>query len=162
MKFFSIAGWSDSGKTTLISKVTEKFKLKNKRILAVKNIPHKYHLQPEAKDSFKLLASGCDEVFLVAKNEIVSMQRNEKKGKIFEILEAKSLNSDYILLEGLFRDDIPVIEVFDSQKNETPKTSLKKLCAIVTNKESIGNVNVPVFDFDDIDGVVKFMEDYNG
>ncbi|MCK5056319.1 MAG: molybdopterin-guanine dinucleotide biosynthesis protein B [Candidatus Aminicenantes bacterium] len=162
MKFFSIAGWSDSGKTTLISRLTEKFKVKNKRIAAVKNIPHKYHLQSKKKDSFKFLASGCLEAFLVARNEIVSMQRNDKKDKIFEILESKADNFDYILLEGLFRDDIPVIEVFDSQKNEAPKMSFKSLCALVTDKKNIDNINIPVFDFDDIDGVVQFMEDYHG
>lgn len=128
----------------------------------MKNIPHQYHLQPEAKDSFKFIAAGCDEVFLVAKNEIVSMQRNDKKEKIFDILEAKAVKSDYILLEGLFREDIPVIEVFDCQKSDAPKMPVDDLCALITNKKDTGNVKVPVFDVDDIDGVVKFMEEYNG
>jgi len=162
MKFFSIAGWSDSGKTTLIARLTEKFKVKNKRVAAVKNIPHKYHLQSEKKDSFKFLASGCVEAFLVARNEIVSMQRNDKKEKIFEILEAKADNFDFVLLEGLFREDIPVIEVFASKTNEAPKMSFKSLCALVTDKKNTANVDIPVFDFDDIDGVVKFMENYHG
>jgi len=162
MKFFSIAGWSDSGKTTLISRLTEKFTAKNKRVAAVKNIPHKYHLQSEKKDSFKFLASGCMEAFLVARNEIVSMQRNDKKEKIFDILESKADTYDYILLEGLFREDIPVIEVFASQKNETPKMPFKSLCALVTDNKNIDNVDIPVFDLDDIDGVVNFMEAYHG
>jgi molybdopterin-guanine dinucleotide biosynthesis protein B len=162
MKFFSIVGWSGSGKTTLISKLTETFKLENKRVAAVKNIPHEYHLQSETKDSYKFLASGCDEVYLVARNEIVNMQRNDKKEKIFEILQAKAAALDYILLEGISRGDIPVIEVFNFQKNETPKMPFKNLSALVTNKKDFDTIDIPVFDMDDIDGVVKFMEDYNG
>lgn len=162
MKFFTIAGWSDSGKTTLISKLTETFKMKNKRVAAVKNIPHKYHLQPETKDSYKFLAAGCEEVYLVAKNEILNMQRNDNKEKIFEILEAKAAVFDYIFLEGLFREDIPVIEVFAYQKNEAPKIPLNRLSALVTNKKDFDAGDVPVFDIDDVDGVVKFMEAYNG
>lgn len=162
MKFFSIAGWSDSGKTTLISKLTEKFKMKNKRVAAVKNIPHAYHLQPETKDSFKFLSAGCEDVYLVAQNEILNMQRNDKKEKIFEILEAKAAAFDYIFLEGLFREDIPVLEVFDPDKNEAPKISLDKLSALVTNKKDIDAGDIPVFAVDDIDGVVKFMEAYDG
>jgi molybdopterin-guanine dinucleotide biosynthesis protein B len=162
MKFFSIAGWSDSGKTTLITRLTEKFKSKNKRVAAVKNIPHKYHLQPETKDSFKFLSSGCDEVFLVAQNEIISMRRKDTEKKIFEILESQRVPFDYILLEGLFRDDIPVIEVFDSRKHNEAKMSLQNLCAIVTNKEKMNGIDIPLFEFDDIDGVAKFMEDYHG
>lgn len=162
MKFFSIAGWSDSGKTTLISRLTEQLKVKNKRVAAVKNIPHKYHLQSEKKDSFKFLAAGCVEAFLVARNEIVSMQRNDKKEQIFEILESKSGTFDFVLLEGLFREDIPVIEVFNSQKNEAPKMSFESLSALVTDKKNIDNVDIPIFGFDDIEGVVQFMEDYHG
>lgn len=162
MKLFSIAGWSDSGKTTLIARVTEIFRSKNKKVCAVKNIPHRYHLQPEAKDSFTLLAAGCSEVFLVARNEIVDIQRNDKDGKIFEILASRSAETDYVLLEGLIRENIPVIEVFDSQKNEAPKTPLTNLCAMVTQKEKMRNIDLPVFDFDDVAGVVAFMENYNG
>jgi molybdopterin-guanine dinucleotide biosynthesis protein B len=162
MKFFSIAGWSDSGKTTLISKLTERFNMKDKRVAAVKNIPHAYHLQPETKDSYKFLTAGCKEVYLVAQNEIVNMLRNDKKEKIFEILEAKAAAFDYIFLEGLFREDIPVIEVFDSRKNEAPKMSLDKLSALVTNKKDVAAGDIPVFAVGDIDGVVKFMEAYNG
>ncbi len=162
MKLFSIAGWSDSGKTTLIARVTEIFKAKNKQVFAVKNIPHRYHLQPETKDSFTLLAAGCSEVFLVARNEIIDIQRNDKDDKIFEILASKSAAADYVLLEGLIRENIPVIEVFDPRKNEAPKTPLTNLCAMVTQKEKIGDLELPVFDFDDVAGVAAFMENYDG
>ncbi len=160
VKIFSIAGWSGSGKTNLITKLIKKFKSKNKRVFVVKNVPHKYHLEPEAKDSFCFLKAGSDEVFLVAQKEIVSMQKNDREGKIFEILQTKTGSSDLVLLEGLYRSDIPVIEVFDSQKNKAPRFSLKKLSALVTDKENMGTV--PCFRFDDLDGVVRFMEDYDG
>lgn len=159
-KIFSIAGWSGSGKTTLISRLTEKFKAKNKRVLVVKNVPHKYHLEPEGKDSFKFLQAGCSEVFLVARDEILSLQRNDDPGKIFALLEARAAAFDLVLLEGLFRQDIPIIEVFDSRKHQEPRLALDKLAAVVTDNERIGSL--PCFRFGDTDGLVAFMEDYDG
>ena len=128
----------------------------------MKNIPHKYHLEPETKDSYKFLEAGCAEVFLVAGGEIVNMQRNDKEGKIFSILKAKSADSDFVLLEGLCGDGIPVIEVFDSQKNEAPKFPSKDLCALISDKKNVFAGEIPVFDLDDIESVTKFMEDYYG
>ncbi len=178
MKVFSIAGWSGSGKTTLILHLAAAFKQKDRKVLAVKNIPHKYHLEPEAKDSFKFLNAGCSEVFLVARDEIVNMQRNDTQEKIFEILEGKANGNDIVLLEGLLRDDIPVIEVFDARQHEAPKIALEKLSALVTvsdlnqgkdkgkikNQPDTGEPGepVPVFDANDINGIVQFMEGYYG
>ncbi|MCK4764842.1 MAG: molybdopterin-guanine dinucleotide biosynthesis protein B [Candidatus Aminicenantes bacterium] len=162
MKYFAVAGWSGSGKTTLITKLVEYFKSKNKRVIAVKNIPHHYHLQPETKDSHKFLTAGCDEVFLLSKQDIVAIQRNDTENKIFSLLENKYSHSDIILLEGLSGPGIPVIEVFDSKKNEAPKFPIKNLAALISDNKDIGGEAAPVFDFDDIDGVIKFMEDYYG
>jgi len=160
MKTFSFTGWPNSGKTTLIIQLIKKFKQKNKKVIAIKHAPHKYHLEPDAKDSTKFLDAGCDEVYLVSKSEILNMKKINQKNQIFDIIDSKLGEVDILLLEGLYRNDIPVIEVFNSRENDQLKFSMDKLTAIVS-EEPITR-DIPVFKHQDIDKIVKFMEEYNG
>lgn len=160
MKVFSITGWSGSGKTTLITRLIKHFKMKNKRVIAVKNTPDKYYLEPESKDTFKFLEAGSDEVCLVAKNQMLTMKRRDSNDDVFEMLETQYADCDILLLEGLHREDIPMIEVFDSTKHETPKFPIETLSAIVSDKPVTGAI--PNFSTNDIKRIINFMEVYDG
>jgi molybdopterin-guanine dinucleotide biosynthesis protein B len=160
MKVFSIAGWSGSGKTTLITRLIMHFKQKNKKVIAVKNTPHKYYLEPESADTFKFLEAGADEVCLVAKKEMLQMRQISNQTDIISILKSKYSNCDFLLLEGLRQNDIPLIEVFDSGKNNSLKFPIKTLCAVVSDK--LITTAVPIFNPKDINEISNFMEAYNG
>jgi molybdopterin-guanine dinucleotide biosynthesis protein B len=160
MKVFSITGWSGSGKTTLITQLIKYFKMKNKRVIAVKNTPNKYYLEPESKDTFKFLEAGSDEVCLVAKSQMLTMKRRDSNDDVFEILETQYADCDILLLEGLHREDIPMIEVFDSTKHKAPKFPIETLSAIVSDKPVTGAI--PNFSTNDIKRITNFMEVYDG
>ena len=160
MKVFSIAGWSGSGKTTLITQLIGYFKQKNKKVIAVKRTPHKYYLEPESADTFKFLEAGAEEVCLVAKNEMMQIRQITDKTNVLTILKTQYQNCDFLLLEGLRQTDIPLIEVFDSGKNDTPKFPIETLCAVVSDKPI--TTIVPNFDRGDIKKISNFMEAYNG
>jgi len=159
---FSVVGWSGSGKSTLIVRLIERFKAGNKKVMVVKHVPHEYRLEPAAKDSFKFLQAGSDEVLLAAREEILSMQRNDRQGKIFDLIAEKSAQYDIILLEGLHRPGIPLIEVFDPHKNPAPKFPLAQLSALVTGCPGYESGGIPCFHIGDIPGLARFMEDYYG
>lgn len=156
MKIFSITGWSGSGKTTLITRLIKQFKSKDKTVIAVKHAPHKYYLEPESTDTFAFLDSGSEEVCLVAGKELLTMRRITEKTDVFGLLESRYADCDVLLLEGLRRDDIPMIEVFDSSKHETPKFPVSVLRAIVSDKP-VTDV-IPNFRPGEIDAIVNFME----
>jgi len=159
-KIFSVTGWSGSGKTTLIARLIKHFKSINQRVIAVKGAPHKYYLEPESTDTFKFLEAGSDMVFLAAKNELLSMKRIDDTNDVFAVLESYKDNCDFLFLEGLRKNGIPMIEVFDSTKNNTPKFPFHQLTAIVSDKPI--TEEIPNFNIDNIIGISKFMEDYNG
>ena len=159
-KIFSITGWSGSGKTTLITRLIKQLKAANKRIIAVKSAPHKYYLEPESTDTFKFLEAGSDMVFLAAKNELLSMTRIDDTRDVFALLESHQRNCDFLLLEGLRKNNIPMIEVFDSTKNKALKFPLEQLTAVVSDKPVTDEI--PNFNIDKIEDITKFMEDYNG
>jgi molybdopterin-guanine dinucleotide biosynthesis protein B len=159
MKIFSITGWSGSGKTTLITRLIKHFKLKNKKVIVVKGAPHKYYLEPESTDTFKFLEAGADEVCLAAAKEMLTMRSITGKQEVFGILETQYADCDILLLEGLRRDDIPQIEVFDSTQNQTLKFPIEALIAVVSDKP-VTNA-IPNFNPNDIAEITHFMEDYN-
>jgi molybdopterin-guanine dinucleotide biosynthesis protein MobB len=136
------------------------FKQKNRTVIAVKHTPHKYYVEPESADTFKFLEAGADEACLVAKNEMLQMRQITDQTDAISILKIQYAHCDFLLLEGLHQNDIPLIEVFDSGKNNTLKFPIKTLCAVVSDKPI--NTTVPNFNRKDINEISKFMEEYNG
>lgn len=160
MKIFSITGWSGSGKTELITRLIKHCKDKNRKVVAVKNVPHKFYLEPESADTFKFLDAGADEVCLTAKHQLLTMRTLTGETDVVALLEQEYANCDFLLLEGLRKEGIPMIEVFNSTKNETSKIPIHNLCAVVSEKPVTDTV--PHFHPDEIDKIFNFMEVYNG
>lgn len=142
-----------------MTQLIKHFKSKNKKVVAVKYAPHKYYLEPETTDTFKFLAAGCDETCLVAKNELLTMKHLDNNTDIFNILETQYADCDVLLLEGLHREGIPLIEVFDSSKHDTLKYAGtgKTLSAVVSDKP-VTNA-APCFNNNDINGIINFIEE---
>jgi len=135
------------------------FKQKNKKVIAVKHTPHKYYLEPESADTFKFLEAGADEVCLVAKNEMLQMRKITSQTDTISILKTQYANCDFLLLEGLHQNDIPLIEVFASGKNNTLKFPIEALCAVVSDKPI--TTTVPNFILKEINKISNFLEVYD-
>lgn len=160
MKIFSIAGWSGSGKTLLITRLIENLKAKKRRVIAVKNAPDTYALQPEAKDSAKFLRAGADEVYLLAKDELLRMTTLDKAHDLLFVLKASLREDDIVLMEGFTDEDIPVIEVADDNGQQPLKFPPAKLAAVISARP--GPAGPPRFHPDHIPAIAAFMEDYHG
>ncbi len=161
---FPSAGWSGSGKTLLITRLIEHFKAKNQRVIAVKNAPDTYELQPEAKDTAKFLRAGADEVFLIAQNELLRMSGtsampDHAPQDLLEDLKARLYEDDIVLMEGLYQPGIPVIEVDDASRPAAQKFPLEKLAAMVSTGKH--PQDLPCFQPDQIAEICAFMEDYH-
>ena len=160
MKIFSIAGWSGSGKTKLISRLIESFKAKKRRVIAIKNAPATYTLQPEAKDTAKFLRAGADEVFLIAKNELLRMTLLNAPQDLLEDLKSRLQEDDIVLMEGLYQSGVPVIEVEHPRQRQALKFPLTKLAAVVSAEKCAPGL--PCFHPNQIAEITVFMEEYNG
>lgn len=160
MKIFSIAGWSGSGKTMLIKRLIESFKARKRRVIAIKNVPGAYALQPEAKDTAKFLHAGADEVFLIAKNELLRMSMLHAPQDLLEELKSRLREDDIVLMEGLYQPGIPVIEIKDALREKALKFPLTELAAVVSAENC--SPGLPCFHPDQIDGICAFMEEYHG
>jgi molybdopterin-guanine dinucleotide biosynthesis protein B len=160
MKIFSIAGWSGSGKTILITRLIESFKAKKQRVIAIKKTHRDYTLQPAAKDTAKFLHAGADEVYLLARNELLRMTVLNDAQDLLAGLKDSLQENDIVLMEGFYREDIPVIEVADAGGRQPLKFSPAKLAAVISAQP--GPAGPPCFHPEQISAIAAFMEDYHG
>jgi molybdopterin-guanine dinucleotide biosynthesis protein B len=159
MKIFSIIGWSGNGKTTLITRLIESFKARHHRVIAVKSTHAGYNLQPEGKDTARFLQAGAEEVYLLTEKEMLRMTRTDSPDELLAELEARLGADDIVLLEGLTRPGIPVIEVEDPQREKALKSPPDELAAVVGAANGLHGR--PCFHPDDIDAIGAFMEAYH-
>jgi molybdopterin-guanine dinucleotide biosynthesis protein MobB len=158
MTIFSVAGWSGCGKTTVIARLIEYFKTRNMKVVAVKGAGE-YTLQPETKDSGVFLGAGADRVWLVAGREVLNIRRVRDEGEAGKIVKADFADADVVLLEGFYLEDVPKIEVFDSRRHRSLRLPPAQLAAVIADRRV--TEQVPYFHRDDIEGIARFMEDYN-
>jgi molybdopterin-guanine dinucleotide biosynthesis protein B len=158
MKIFSIVGWTGSGKTTLITRLIESFKVQRRRVIAVKSTHAGYTLQPEGKDTARFLQAGAQEVYLMTETELLRMTPLASPDDLLADLDARLGPDDVVLLEGLTRPGIPVIEVEDPRRHKALKSPPDKLAAVVG--ASGGSRGRPCFHPDDIAAIGAFMEGY--
>ncbi len=158
MKLFSLVGWSGSGKTTLIARLISYYKKKKMSVAAVKRVPHGYSLQPEGKDSFRFLRAGADSVYLASQREIMSIRPKQAHEDAWHLIKSDLKDYDFVLLEGLILDQVPVAEVFDSRRHKLLKFPLKKLSLIISDEQL--QKKIPWFHVDDIKGIAEYLEEY--
>ncbi len=89
--YLGICGYSNSGKTTMISEIIEK--LREYRIAVVKHTPHGVDM--EGKDSARFRESGAKEVVLVGEEEI----HIKEPASLFSVLKELQ-DYDIVLVEG--------------------------------------------------------------
>lgn len=113
------AAGSNTGKTTLISKLIVELGRRNIRVSVIKHAHHQFDIDHPGKDSYKIREAGAVQT-LIASNQrwalMTEMQRtpNQKDEADLDIL-IQLINPDYadlILVEGFKNADIPKIEVY--------------------------------------------------
>jgi molybdopterin-guanine dinucleotide biosynthesis adapter protein len=159
MKIFSIAGWSGSGKTLLITRLIEKFKARNRRVVAVKHAPEIDLAQPAGKDSRRFLEAGADQSLLVTQNELAVFLPLADRDDRFSLLKTAFQGADIVLMEGIYPEGVPIIEVVNTRLNPTLRLPVERLAAIVS--DSALHQPVPCFLINDIDPIINFLEEYD-
>jgi molybdopterin-guanine dinucleotide biosynthesis protein B len=113
----AFTGPSNSGKTTLIEKVSKLLIHElQKEVLIVKNDPKdKAVFDVSGKDSDKFFKSGAD-VFVVSPTRTTLF--SHKKSEIEELVKMKS-DFDYLLVEGLKTLELPRIAIFRGSADDS-------------------------------------------
>lgn len=159
MKIFTIAGWSGSGKTLLITRLIERLKARNQRVVAVKHAPDSGSMQPEGKDSRRFLEAGADEVLLLTARELTRIRTLGNEEDRFGLLTSCFRDEDIVLIEGFHQEGIPVIEVIDARINPETRIPVERLAAVICDPPL--TLPIPCFPKNDVDRIADFMEEYD-
>ena len=108
-----ICGYHNSGKTTLIEKLIRRLRNEGYKIATIKNIPKKFSIDTEGKDTWKHRHAGASVVVASSPDETAFIfKRGMELKEIGDILN-KIVHPDLILVEGRKMERIPKISVGD-------------------------------------------------
>lgn len=161
--FFS--GFSGSGKTTLIEKLVKNLSDKYS-IGYVKHDAHKFDMDYEGKDTFKLYNAGSNQVLINDKDHfalIGKASENSKSSLDFVLQKKNLLNSDFVFVEGYKYNPYPKIVIID-EKEEILKDfedgKVTNVIAFVGIEKIYEKDLIPYFNRDDIDRISNFIISY--
>ena len=147
----SIVARSGTGKTTLLVKLISELKGRGYRVGAIKHDSHRFDIDHEGKDSWRITQAGADTMLISSSEKMAMVKHHQHEPRIEELVSNYCADVDIILTEGFTESSLPKIEVHRQELNNE-LLNLKTgnnvaLIAIASNCKL--DVDVPLFDIDD-------------
>lgn len=161
MQILGIAGWQNSGKTTLLKNLILNFAKKGLTVSTVKHAHHSFDIDKPGKDSYEHRQSGAQEVLISSKHRwaLIHEQGNQTEPNLDELL-SKLKPVDLVLVEGFKKENHTKLEVHrDKLGKELICQTDPKICMVASDIKLSG-LNVPVFDINDYDAISEFIIEY--
>ncbi|MBN2233081.1 MAG: molybdopterin-guanine dinucleotide biosynthesis protein B [Deltaproteobacteria bacterium] len=158
-------GTSDSGKTTLVTRLITELKRRGYRVGAVKHHHHGCGVDHEGKDSWRMSAAGADATVLTAPTCTAVNRKTAAQMPPDEIVAGFLADMDLVLIEGFKESALPKIEVHRQAQREEllcrrPENHDPKLLAVASDRE--WELDVPVFTLDAIEALADFILNHFG
>jgi molybdopterin-guanine dinucleotide biosynthesis protein B len=153
-----IAGWKNSGKTTLVERLVAELAGRGLRVATVKHAHHDFDVDVPGTDSWRHRQAGAREVAIVSSRRWALMHElhDDPEPDLHEILERLS-PADLIIVEGWKRGSHPKIELRRQAATDAEPLAPgdPTIIAIVADHATDAG-GLPVFDPDDIDAIADF------
>lgn len=148
-----LAGYSGTGKTTLLEKVIPLLTEKGLRVAVVKHDVHGLNFDGKGRDSRRLAEAGAA-CTVAASGENTSIYL----ARPLELQEAVSYieDADIILVEGYKNADIPQIGLARAAVGKGFTADISRFIALVTDLPQ-DQAAVPVFGFDEYEKIAEFI-----
>lgn len=163
LRVIGIAGWKNSGKTTLTERLVEELTRRGWRVSTVKRAHHDADVDQPGTDSHRHRAAGAAEVMLVTANRWALMHENrgEPEPPLEELL-ARLSPCDIVLVEGYKGGSHPKIEVRRlAARDRSPLPAEANVVALAADHATDGD-GLPVFDLDAVAKIADFVERFTG
>ena len=155
-QIISIAGKSNSGKTTLLEKLIFELNSRGYKIGSVKHTHDGFDFDKKGKDSWRHKRAGARATLVVTDTKIALVK--EDTSSYIQKMETFLGDNDLILAEGFKKQPLPKIEIFrsDSDHKEPMCLDDPNLIAFVTDAQY--HPRVPVFGLNDVQEIASFIE----
>jgi molybdopterin-guanine dinucleotide biosynthesis adapter protein len=157
-KVIGVAGFKNSGKTTLVEKLVRTLTAQGYRVSTVKHAHHSFDIDHEGRDSFRHRASGASEVAVISKERtaIIHELRGREPPSLDEVL-SRLQPCDLVIVEGYKRDGHDKIEVRNLALRHPELAGGDPTVVAIAATGSIPDAPVPVFDRDDVAALAGFL-----
>ncbi len=159
MRVFGFAGWSGSGKTSLIATLVPILLGRGLRVSLIKHAHHDFDIDQPGKDSWRHRRAGCTEVLVSSARRWALMHelREDREPGLAEGI-ARLSPCDIVLVEGYKAAPIPKLEVW---RLAVGKPRLYPadghVIALATDDREVEAAGLPVFQLDDAEGIASFV-----
>lgn len=158
---------SNSGKTTLISKLIPELAKRGIRTSVIKHAHHRFDIDHPGKDSHTIREAGAVQTLVASGTRwalITEMQRTPDPAPEADLASLLTMmNPDYadlILVEGFKHSPIPKIEVL-RQQHSTSLISAQDhyFIAIASDSPPTLQTQLPVLDLNDMQQIADFIQE---
>ncbi|SFM07263.1 molybdopterin-guanine dinucleotide biosynthesis protein B [Pelosinus propionicus] len=149
----SFVGYSNSGKTTLLTKVIRELKNRGYRIAVIKHDGHDFEIDHTGTDTWKHRQAGADVVCIASARQVATVQTLAQPLGLDDIIQGIS-NVDLILTEGFKQEEKPQIEVH-RQGIEYIGLNKNRIALVAEQQVYTG---VPYFKLEEVKEVADFLE----
>jgi len=155
-----IAGWSNSGKTTLIEKLSQHFSAQGLRVATIKHTHHKFDIDKPESDTARHRRAGASETAIVSGSRVAVIEEIEARGEpALEDVAARLKPADIIFVEGYKSAPIPKIEVRRAAAaSEKLLAASDPLVIAIAADYDIDGHGKPVLGLDDVAGLASLIE----
>ena len=154
-----VAGWKNSGKTTLATRLIAEFTARGLRVASVKHAHHAFQIDDGDTDSARHRRAGAAQVAIVSAERwaLVSELRGAREPSFAEVIAALA-PCDLVVIEGYKTEPIPKIEARRSAaKEKRPLSRGDPTVIAVAADHAVEGESVPVFALDDIARIADFV-----
>ncbi|MHB8110768.1 MAG: molybdopterin-guanine dinucleotide biosynthesis protein B [Syntrophorhabdaceae bacterium] len=153
----AIIGRANSGKTTLVEKLTGIFTHKGVRVAIIKHMHHEFDFDIPGKDTHRHKEAGASTVISASPGRIGMVKDTSREYSLDDIITRYVSDADLIIVEGFKSAVVPKIEVYSRQSNEPPLCTLGDALIIAVAADDPLDVAIPRFMRDDVNAIADFI-----
>jgi molybdopterin-guanine dinucleotide biosynthesis adapter protein len=157
---FGVAGWKNSGKTTLMVGLVSELTHRGLAVSVIKHAHAKFEIDHPGRDSFRMREAGACQVALSSPRRFALMRElGDAPEMSFEEILAYAGPCELVLVEGFKRETFPKIEIRrDGAASREPlHGTFPQILAIASDRPETEDGSLPAFHLDDIKGIADFV-----
>ena len=158
MKVFGLAGWSGSGKTSLMVRLIPVLTARGVSLSTMKHAHHTFEMDREGKDSFEHRMAGATEVLITSRRRwaLLHELRERPEPTMAEMI-SRMTPVDLLLIEGFKREEHDKIEVHRPAVGKPTLYPDDERIVAVACDEALPDCPLPVLDLNDAGAVADFV-----
>jgi molybdopterin-guanine dinucleotide biosynthesis protein B len=158
MRIFGLAGWSGSGKTSLVKRLLPALISRGLTVSTVKHAHHEFDVDTKGKDSWEHRAAGAQEVMVSSARRWALMHEHRGAQEAdLETLIGHMSPVDLVLVEGFKTHRHPKLEIHRASLGKPLLCRDDPFIVAVASDAKVAGLTVPLLDLDDTIAIADFI-----